>query len=195
VAADGAAARRALDADGPDAVVLDLGLPDERGFDLLRDLRRASDVPILVLTALGEEADRVAGLELGADDYLVKPFSLRELTARIAALLRRRAPAAPPDVLRFGPLQIDLTAREVRETGGPIGLARLEYDLLVYLASTPRRTFTYDQILEAIWGLDAALQDRATVNEHVHRLRRKLPLHGDGPRISTVRGVGYRFDP
>ena len=189
-----ASAMRAIDNDQVDVVVLDLGLVGEDGLDFLRAVRRKSDVPVLVVTARGEEADRVVGLELGADDYVVKPFSLRELTARIAAVLRRRLPERPLEVLRFGTLTIDADAHQVSVGDRRVELTRIEFGLLLFLARSPRRTFSYEQILAAVWESSVAFQGRSTVSEHVHRLRHKLGDDG-GPCISTVRGVGYRFDP
>jgi DNA-binding response OmpR family regulator len=192
-AGDAGAARRELESGGVDVVVLDLGLPDEDGLGLLRELR--SEIAVLVVTARGEEPDRVVGLELGADDYLVKPFSQRELVARIGAVLRRRAPSQPASMLRFGPLAIDVAARETFVLSRPVSLTRLEYELLVFLASSPGRSFSREQLLGAVWGSSSEWQSPETVSEHVYRLRHKLAL-GDGrPRIATVRGVGYRFDP
>ena len=190
-AGDGRAARRALAEHPVDVVVLDLGLPDEDGLGLLRGL---DDAAVVVVTGRGEEPDRVVGLELGADDYLVKPFSQRELIARIGAVLRRRRPA-PDRLLRFGELVIDTRARETFVLEQPVALTRLEYDLLVHLATSPGRSFTHEQLLSAVWESSSDWQSVSTVSEHVYRLRRKLRLEEGRPRISTVRGVGYRFDP
>jgi DNA-binding response OmpR family regulator len=192
-AGDGAGGRREIDRRHVDLVVLDLGLPDEDGLGLLREL--AERVPVVVVTARGEEPDRVVGLELGADDYLVKPFSQRELVARIAAVLRRSKSAHAESVLRFGPLAIDTDAREAFLLGRPVALTRREYELLAYLASTPGRSHTREQLLGAVWSSSSDWQTPDTVGEHVYRLRRKLGLGEDRPRIATVRGVGYRFDP
>lgn len=191
-AEDAGGARRELDQHSVELVVLDLGLPDGDGLQLLRELD--GGVPVVVVTARGEESDRVVGLELGADDYLVKPFSQRELVARIAAVLRRSGPTQMSSELHFGPLVINLAGREVFVLGCEVALTRLEYELLTYLASAPGRSFTRQQILEAVWGSSAEWQTAETVSEHVYRLRRKLALDGDRPRIATVRGVGYRFD-
>ena len=190
-AGDGGAARRALAEHSVDVVVLDLGLPDEDGLGLLRWV---GDAAVVVVTGRGDEPDRVVGLELGADDYLVKPFSQRELIARIGAVLRRRRPA-PDRLLRFGELVIDTQARETFVLERPVALTRLEYDLLVYLATRPGRSFTHEQLLSAVWESSSDWQSVSTVSEHVYRLRRKLRLEDGRPRISTVRGVGYRFDP
>lgn len=190
-----AGARRQLAAGEIDVVVLDLGLPDEDGLGLLRALRHTSDVAVLVVTGRGEEPDRVVGLELGADDYLVKPFSQRELIARIAAVLRRRRPAESGRMLRFGPLAIDTAARETFVLAEHVPLTRLEYDLLVFLASTPGHSYTHEQLLSAVWDSSSEWQSPNTVSEHIYRLRRKLQLGNGTPRIATVRGIGYRFDP
>jgi two-component system response regulator ResD len=193
-AGDGRAARRVLTERPVDVVVLDLGLPDEDGLLLLRTVRAAGDVAVVVVTGRGAEPDRVAGLELGADDYLVKPFSQRELSARIGAVLRRRRPAAPA-LLRFGPLVIDTEAREALVLERPIALTRREYDLLVFLARNPGRSYSHEQLLSAVWDSTSEWQSSSTVSEHVYRLRRKLRLADGAPRIATVHGVGYRFDP
>jgi DNA-binding response OmpR family regulator len=195
--ADGSAtARRRLAGGTVDVVILDLGLPDGDGLDLLREVRRDGDVGVIIVTGRAEEPDRVLGLELGADDYLVKPFSQRELVARIGALLRRRGgPPRAGNVLRFGPLAIDTAAREVTVDTRGVTLARREYELLAFLAGHPGRTYTHEQLLAQVWGSSREWQSTRTLSEHVYRLRRKLALDGSGPRIATVRGVGYRFDP
>ncbi|MGA2928822.1 MAG: response regulator transcription factor [Solirubrobacteraceae bacterium] len=194
-AGDGRQARRCLDGGEIDVVVLDLGLPDEDGLGLLRELRTGPSVPVVVVTGRGEEPDRVVGLELGADDYVVKPFSQRELVARIKAVLRRARPAESANVLRFGPLSIDLDARETFVHSEAVMLTRLEYELLVYLASSPGRSYSREQLLNAVWASSSEWQRPDTVSEHIHRLRRKLAMDHVRPRIATVRGVGYRFDP
>ncbi len=194
-AGDGRQARARLGSAEIDVVVLDLGLPDEDGLVLLRELRTGANLPVVVVTGRGEEPDRVVGLELGADDYLVKPFSQRELVARITAVLRRSRPAEPVSLLRFGPLAIDTDARAAFVLEQPITLTRLEYELLVFLASSPGRSYSREQLLNAVWGSSSEWQRADTVSEHVHRLRRKLSIDGSRPRISTVRGIGYRFDP
>ena len=192
-AGDAASARRTLESREVDVVVLDLGLPDEDGLELLRSL--PGEVAVLVVSARGDEPDRIVGLELGADDYLVKPFSQRELVARIAAVLRRRVASEPPRALRFGSLVIDTAAREVFVRSQPMALTRLEYELLVYLASNPGRSFSREQLLSSVWGSSSDWQSAETVSEHVYRLRQKLGLGSERPRIATVRGIGYRFDP
>jgi DNA-binding response OmpR family regulator len=178
-----------------DLIVLDLGLPDGNGLDLLRTLRDTSQVPIIIVTGRGEEADRVIGLELGADDYLVKPFFQRELTARIRAVLRRTHSAHPAPVIRLGALLIDTAARQVRTGTGPIVLTPLEYSLLAFLATSPGQTFSPDQLLEHVWDSSKQWQALSTVAEHIYRVRRKLLAHEvTAPRIATVRGFGYRLD-
>lgn len=194
-AADGHGARRALASQHIDIVLLDLGLPDEDGLGLLRELRGASDVAVVVVSGRSDEPDRVVGLELGADDYLVKPFSQRELVARIAAVLRRRRPPPQTRVLRFGALAIDTAARETFVLERPVALTRLEYELLVFMAAAPGRSYTHEQLLSAVWESSSEWQSANTVSEHVYRLRRKLSLGSGRPRIATVRGIGYRFDP
>lgn len=182
---------------GADIVVLDLMLPGMDGLEVCRRLREASDVPIIILTAKGEEADRVAGLELGADDYVVKPFSPRELVARIKAVLRRaRLPCDNGQGrLTFPDLSLDMSRREARVMGRAVELTRREFDLLWFLASHPGRVFTREQILLHAWGEAIPESDERTVDQHVRRIRRKLREAGARSRIETVWGVGYRFKP
>jgi DNA-binding response OmpR family regulator len=188
----------AIERDRVDLVVLDLGLPDGNGLDLLRSLRHGgrSHLPVIIVTGRGEEADRVVGLELGADDYLVKPYSQRELVARIRAVLRRVGAEAPAaTVIYLGGLMIDTGARVIRASGAPISLTPREYTLLEFLATTPGRVYSRDQLLAHVWDSSGDWQARATVDEHVYRLRRKLNAAGvSSPRITTVRGFGYRLD-
>jgi len=184
-----------------DLVVLDVGLPQLDGFAVLSRLRQASDVPVIMLTGRAEEVDRVVGLELGADDYVLKPYSLRELVARIRARLRRQvafAELAAPDTdgtrLDFGDVTIDLRAREVHVAGRRIELTAREYELLAFLAEHPRTVFSREELLEHVWG--TRFQDPATVTEHIRRVRMKL--EGRPPQrqlLTTLRGMGYRFDP
>ncbi|MFJ3670961.1 response regulator transcription factor [Streptomyces sp. NPDC090106] len=194
-AMDARAGKSVLHEGGIDLAVLDLGLPDGSGLELLRALRSTSRLPVVVITGRGTEAERVAGLEIGADDYLVKPFSQRELVARIRAVLRRSQPPEAPVVLRVGSLRVDTGARQAAsDDGWPIPLRPKEYALLELLAAAPGRVFSAEQLLERIWG--AAWQQPATVVEHVYRLRGKLALlPSPAPRITTVRGYGYRLDP
>ncbi|MCI3242360.1 MULTISPECIES: response regulator transcription factor [Streptomyces] len=193
-AMDTRAGKAALYESGVDLAVLDLGLPDGSGLELLRALRSTSRLPVIVVSGRGAEADRVAGLEIGADDYLVKPFSQRELVARIHAVLRRSQPPQTPDVLQVGALRIDSGARQASVAGVPLELRPKEYALLEMLAAAPARVFSADQLLERIWG--SSWWQPATVVEHVYRLRGKLArTTGPAPRITTVRGYGYRLDP
>jgi DNA-binding response OmpR family regulator len=180
-----------------DVVVLDVMLPGEDGLSLCRRIRQAHDVGIVMVTARGEEADRILGLELGADDYLPKPFSLWELEARIRAVLRRyqRRPAAMPAIRRFGALCVNVSHRLASMDNQPLELTRSEFDLLVRFTAEPGRAFTRDQLLEAVQGGETDAFDRA-VDTHVSNLRRKI---GDDPRapkrLKTVWGIGYRFEP
>jgi DNA-binding response OmpR family regulator len=199
-AADGAAALEWLADHRPDLVVLDIMLPGTDGLTILRRLRAEGQVPVILLTARADEVDRVVGLELGADDYVVKPFSPRELAARVRNVLRRSAAAAPPptgeDVIEHGALRIDPVAREVHVDGRPVTLTPKEFDLLVVLARSPRRVFSRRQLLADVWDSAPEYQDPATVTVHVGRLRQKLEADPDEPRwITTARGVGYRFEP
>jgi DNA-binding response OmpR family regulator len=174
----------------PRFVVLDLGLPDVDGFDLCRRLRDSGDVPILILTARDEEVDRVIGLELGADDYLTKPFSPRELVARVRAVLRRAEPAPPESrVIEVGALQVDLRTRSATFAGSPLALRTLEFELLSELARNAGNVVKRDLLLDRVWGISFAGGTR-TVDVHVAQLRKKL---GRPDLIQTVRGVGYRF--
>ncbi|PBC65844.1 DNA-binding response regulator [Streptomyces sp. Tue6028] len=193
-AGDARAGKAAMYDGGIDLVVLDLGLPDGSGLELLRALRSTSRLPVIVVSGRGEEADRVAGLEIGADDYLVKPFSQRELVARIRAVLRRSEPPDVPVVLEAGALRVDTAAHQATVAGVPLALRPKEYALLELLARSPGRVFSAEQLLEQVWG--ASWQPSATVVEHVYRLRGKLAgVPTPAPRITTVRGFGYRLDP
>ena len=194
--ADGAEGLRRALAEPPDLVVLDLMLPNLGGLELCRRLRKAVPVPVIMLTARGEEADRIAGLELGADDYVAKPFSPRELTARVKAVLRRAAaPLAPSggsSPLRAGDLEVDVVAHEARLRGELVPLTAKEFELLVHLMSHPRRAFRREELLEAVWGFSYG--DTSTVTVHVRRLREKIEDDPSVPRyVRTVWGVGYRF--
>lgn len=195
---DGAEALARIRATPPDLIVLDLMLPSVDGLEICRRVRRESDTPIVMLTARGDEIDRILGLEMGADDYLPKPFNPRELTARVKAVLRR---ATPPDkrspthnVLTFRRLKIDHTARVVQVDGEEVTLTPKEFDLLWHLASHIDRTFTRPELLESIWGFDF-YGDERTVDVHVKRLRRKIERSPDTRYIHTVWGVGYKFKP
>jgi DNA-binding response OmpR family regulator len=172
----------------PSLVILDIGLPGQDGFDVCRGIRAGSQVPILMLTARDEEADRVAGLELGADDYVAKPFSPRELAARVKALLRRSRPAAPAEKLELGDVVVDTLAREVTVAGETVELTGKEFDLLAYLLDNAGIVVSRDQLLDRVWGMTYAGGTR-TVDVHVAQLRRKL---GRPDAIRTFRGSGYK---
>lgn len=172
-----------------DLVLLDLGLPDMDGFEVLRRLRARSDVPVIVLTARGDEVDRVVGLELGADDYVVKPFGLRELVARIRAVSRRRSPSMPG--ISLGRLELDRRTREARLDGAPLELTAKEFDVLAALADDPGAAVSRDQLFERAWG-HSWYGPTKTLDVHVAALRRKL---GDAGWIEAVRGVGFRLRP
>lgn len=192
----GTTALDALDHSPVDVVLLDVGLPDIDGLDVLRQIRKRSDVPIIILTARGDETDRVIGLELGADDYVVKPFSPRELVARVRAMLRRRVPGVAGRRLEFPGLAIDLETREVQVEGREVTLRHLEFELLAFLAQAPKKVFTREQLLQQVWGSSSEWQDPRTVTEHIRRVRLQIEPDADNPRyITTVRGVGYRFEP
>jgi len=195
-AADGEEALELYRRTRPDLVVLDLMLPKLSGLEVCRRIQAERRVPLIMLTARGEEEDRIVGLGLGADDYVVKPFSPRELAARVAAVLRRTGEAAEPadgGALVFGDLRIDPATREVSVRGEPVTLTAREFDLLRHMASHPRRVFTRDQLMEAVWGYTFSA-DTSTVTVHVRRLREKLELDPARPRyLQTVWGIGYRF--
>ena len=194
-AADGRTALTLARQDQPDLVVLDLGLPGLDGLDVARALRRDSDVPIVILTARTDEADRVAGLELGADDYVGKPFSPRELVARVRAVLRRTEVATDRGrTLRAGELEVDLDAHQVMVAGRRAeGITPSEFEILVALVRQPGRVFTRGQLLDALHGISLDAYER-TIDGHVKNLRRKLGDQARPPRlIETVHGVGYRL--
>ncbi len=195
-AGDGDAARRMIEADPPTLVVLDLMLPGTDGLELCRWIRARSDLPVIMLTARGEEADRIVGLELGADDYVTKPFSPRELAARVRTVLRRSSPATPrTERLTFDGLEIDSQRREVVHRGTLQQLTAKEFDLLWFLACNPRQVFSRDQLMEGVWGYEAAV-DTGTITVHIRRLREKIEDDPSRPSfIQTVWGVGYRFAP
>jgi DNA-binding response OmpR family regulator len=179
----------------PDLVVLDLMLPGIDGLEVCRRLRLTSSVPVVMLTALGEEENRIAGLQLGADDYVTKPFSPRELALRVSSVLRRVGTAPPPvaKVLTDGDLRVDTAARAATLCGTELALTTREFDLLAFLMSNPGEAFTREQLLERVWGWDFG--DRSTVTVHVRRLREKVERSPARPaRIATVWGVGYRYD-
>jgi DNA-binding response OmpR family regulator len=199
-AADGDAGLAWLAANRADLVVLDVMLPGTDGLSILRHLREQGDVPVILLTARTEEVDRIVGLELGADDYVVKPFSAREVAARVRTVLRRTAPGVATRLdnqpIEHGLLRIDLAARTVEAGGQTVGLTAKEFDLLAVLAGSPRQVFSRRQLLEQVWDSAPEYQDPATVTVHVGRLRQKLEQDPDHPSsIVTVWGVGYRFEP
>ena len=182
----------------PSLVVLDVMLPGADGLSILRAIREHGDVPVILLTARAEEVDRVVGLELGADDYVVKPFSPRELAVRVRNLLRRASASTPANgaPLHFGELTIDAGTREVSLSDRTVALTPKEFDLLHHLARAPRQVFNRRQLLEHVWGSSPDYQDPATVTVHVGRLRQKLEADPEHPRlIVTAWGVGYRFEP
>jgi DNA-binding response OmpR family regulator len=175
-----------------DIVLLDLMLPGMDGYEVCRRLRETTSTPVIMLTARGEEANRITGLELGADDYVTKPFSPVEVVARVKAVMRRvSAPPDPNRVLRAGPAQLEPSSRRVLLDGAEVELTRLEFDLLAELAAHPRVVYTRERLLEKVWGYQSAVGGK-TVDVHVANLRRKL---GDDIGIVAVRGVGYRLEP
>jgi phosphate regulon transcriptional regulator PhoB len=195
---DGGTGLATLKKSPPDLLLLDLMLPKLSGLDICREVRKddsLSRLPILMLTARGEEADRVVGLEMGADDYVVKPFSPRELIARVKALLRRaEPPAEAPRVIEVGRLAIDPASYRVSQSGKAVPLSTLEFRLLYYLASRPNRVFTRDQLLDAVWGTDRFVTPRS-VDVYVRRLREKIEADPENPaHLKTVRGAGYLFE-
>ncbi len=196
-AGDGHEARRLLEQGDPGLVVLDLMLPGIDGLQLCRWIRSRSDVPVIMLTARGEETDRIVGLELGADDYVTKPFSPRELAARVRAVLRRAdgTGEGAERRLEFGDVTIEASTREATKDGSPLALTAREFDLLWFLASHPRRVFSREQLMDRVWGYAAAV-DTGTVTVHVRRLRAKIERDPSRPaHLQTVWGVGYRLVP
>ena len=177
----------------PDLVILDLGLPDGDGLDVARELRRRRNVPIIILTARGEETDRIVGLEIGADDYVVKPFSPKELVARVRAVLRRGEAPRDASVLRFLDVEIDIPRVRVTVGGRPVDLTSTEFALVTTLAREPGRVFSRGQLLDAVHGVSFESYERA-IDAHIKNIRRKLEPPGGPPRyIQTVHGIGYRF--
>jgi DNA-binding response OmpR family regulator len=195
-AADGPGALALAAERKPDLVVLDLMLPGLNGFEITQRLRANGHIPIIMLTARGEEADRIVGLELGADDYVTKPFSPREVVARVKAVLRRMAAAAatPAQVLTLGELRLDVDARTVTLDGQPIMLTVREFDLLMFLMRHPGQVFTREQLLDHVWGYTFA-SDMSTVTVHIRRLREKIEADPARPTLlQTVWGVGYKLE-
>jgi DNA-binding response OmpR family regulator len=198
-ASDGQQALDRWQAGHPDLVLLDLMLPKVSGLDVFRRVRETDNAPVIMLTAKGEEADRLVGLEIGADDYVTKPFSPREVVARVRAVLRRSGPNgtehATQPVLRYGDICVDARRREVRLADQPVSLTRREYELLLLLAANPGTAFSRAELLERVWDF-AWAGDSSTVTVHIRRLREKLEADPSSPRhLLTVWGVGYRFDP
>ena len=190
---EGDAALAAFERVAPALVVLDVGLPGVSGIEITRALRRQSAVPILMLTARSSEADKVLGLEIGADDYLTKPFGPSELVARVRALLRRTTAGPREGALEFDGLRIDPARRDVERDGERVTLTSLEFDLLYFLASTPGRVYTREALMERVWGSERIVGDRS-IDSLVSRLRRKIERDPDDPRhLQTVWGAGYRF--
>ena len=201
VALDGATALATASSMEPDLVILDIVLGSEDGRELLGEMRLISDVPIIFLTGRGLETERIAGLKLGADDYIVKPFSLGEVSARIESVLRRAGvnpthhQIEAPTIV-FGDLQINENTHEVRLAGTLLDLTSKEFALLAFMAKTPRQVYSRPQLLEHVWASSSEWQNEATVTEHIRRLRAKMEVNPEKPTwIKTVRGVGYRFEP
>jgi len=194
VVGEGSAALASARGDRPDLVVLDLGLPGMDGLDVARELRRASTTPILMLTARGDESDRIVGLELGADDYLVKPFSPKELVARVRAVLRRTSGlASGAEILRAGDVEVDLPKVRARVGGQGVDLTPTEFQLLATFVREPGRVFTRGQLQDALHGVIVDSYERA-IDAHVKNLRRKIEPEVGRPRyVLTVHGIGYRF--
>ena len=195
VATTGPEALRLAQPDAFDLILLDIMLPGKDGFEVCRALRRSGlDTPIVLLTAKAQEAEKVMGLELGADDYVTKPFSPRELRARIKAHLRRSTSREAPEIFRFGETEVDFARCEVRRDGRVVDLSALEFKLLTSFVRSRGRVLTRDQLLDAAWGADVSLNDRV-VDNHIVSLRRKLEPEPARPRhFLNIRGIGYRFD-
>ena len=195
--ADGNDALQALDRFMPDLIVLDLMLPGLDGLEVCRRVRARGETPVIMLTARGQESDKLVGLGLGADDYVTKPFSPRELAARVKVVLRRAksTPALDSDWIRFDDLRIGERSRRVEDSRGEISLTAREFDLLLFMARHPGQAFTRDQLMDSVWDFDFA-GDASTVTVHMRRLRSKVELDPSRPRhIKTVWGVGYKFEP
>jgi DNA-binding response OmpR family regulator len=196
VATDGREALDLFEENPPSLIILDLMLPGLSGWQLFTAFRRQRDVPVIMLTARTEEADRVAGLEMGADDYVPKPFSMRELVARVRTILRRSARSgeeASPDLLQAGDIEVDMGSHEVTVRGESVNLSPKEFDLLTYLMSNMGRVRTRDEIIATVWGEEEFL-DQRTVDVHIRWLRQKIEEDPADPRhLITVRGVGYKF--
>lgn len=194
--ADGEALLAMLPERPPDLVILALSLPGIQGLEVLRRLQDRGRIPTIVVSSKGSETDRIVGLEMGADDYLAKPFSPRELVARTHAVLRRSDNDFPCETFEYNGFRMDLTCRDVFVDDELVDLTSLEFDLLAFLAGSPRQVFSRETLLDRVWGSSSEWQTAATVSEHIHRLRRKIepdPAHPQ--RIETLRGAGYRFVP
>jgi len=194
-AADGDGALRMIEHEEPSLVLLDVMLPGKTdGLDICRWIRSSSELPVILLTARGDEADRIVGLELGADDYVTKPFSPRELASRVKTVLRRaNGGPSPQERVSAGPLELDAARREALRDGEPLALTAKEFDLLWFLAANANRVFSRDQLMDRVWGYSAAL-DTGTVTVHIRRLREKLEADPSRPELlETVWGVGYRL--
>ena len=190
---NGESALSAFEAEEPALVILDLGLPDINGIDVAREIRRRSQVPIVMLTARSQEIDRILGFELGADDYITKPFSPRELVLRVQALLRRTSDPTVEAPVQIGNLVVDLSGREVRRDGAPIDLTATEFDLLAFLVRRPNRVFTRMQLLKEVQGYSTPALIR-NIDNHIMNLRRKIENDPTSPQIiKTVYGVGYKL--
>jgi two-component system response regulator ResD len=196
LAADGDTARALIEEREPALVVLDVMLPGIDGLSLCRWIRERSSVPVILLTARGEEADRIVGLDLGADDYMTKPFSPRELTARVRAVLRRGAVAQPSrETASFGDVELDASSRQVRKAGEAVQLTTREFDLIWFFAENPGHVFSRHQLMDRVWGYTSAVET-GTVTVHIRRLREKLETDPQQPcHLKTVWGAGYRLDP
>lgn len=190
-AANGLEAMDVFETETIDLVVLDVMMPYKNGYEVARDIRRTSQVPIIMLTARSEEEDKLQGFDIGIDDYVTKPFSTRELIARIKALLKRTNVTATSDRIEIGDIVIDPGARRILLKGEDITFSPKEYDCLMYFVDNPNQALSREQILNRVWGFDYFGEDR-TVDTVIKRLRKKL--EGEGDRIQTVRGVGYRFE-
>ena len=193
---DGEEALIMVDEESPDLIVLDWMLPGLSGIEvcrMIRERRKTRATPIIMLTARGEEGDRIRGLDAGADDYVVKPFSPNELVARARAVIRRTRPALAEEVLNYGGVEMDLAAHKVRREGRSIHLGPTEYRLLRVLLERPTRVFSREQLLDAVWGRDVYVEER-TVDVHIRRLRKALNRAGEADLIRTVRGGGYAID-
>ena len=195
--ADGASAIAEVARSTPDVVLLDLDLPGVDGLSVLQRVRPLLSVPIIIVSARPTEEDRIRGLDMGADDYVVKPFSVSELEARIRAVIRRSSTLDPTtDVIEAGPLALDLVRRRCLVRGTPVALTRREFDLCAFLVRNPHRVFSRDELLTAVWGSSSEWQLPTTVTEHIRRIRAKIGDDASSPQLlEAVRGVGYRFAP